>query len=451
VRKSEARLQAAVDLVGLSIYAWNPVTGALEWDARLKAMWGLPPEAHVDEDIWRSAIHPDDQARVAEEVDRCIDPKGDGTYAIEYRVIGIEDRIERWVSTIGRTTFKDERPNEFVGAALEITDRKRAEEALRDSEKRFRRFAKFSSHVLWILELDTMQLDYLSPAFEHVWGEAPASILANFQRWQNTIHSGDRDRVLAGVQRVRAGESTIQDYRIVRPDGSVRRIRDTMFPIRDGHVQRIGGIAQDVTKDGGSTIYLVAPDNASRSRLALLLESAGYTVKVFRSASAFLDMAPVLAIGSVIAQVENSQREGLTIPKELKIRRIGDHRRGCQRRRSLRCRGHQGGGRRFPADPLHDEQLLDSVASVRADIQAGDEDDRDAQFARARISEMSQRERDVLIGLLGGRTNKQIAREMGISPRTVEVHRAHVMQRLGAQTLPEAVLKAAAAGLQPIT
>jgi len=52
--------------------------------------------------------------------------------------------------------------------------------------------------------------------------------------------------------------------------------------------------------------------------------------------------------------------------------------------------------------------------------------------------------------LLGGKTNKQIARDMGISPRTVEVHRAHVMQRLGAQSLPEAVLKAAAAGLQPL-
>ena len=159
---------------------------------------------------------------------------------------------------------------------------------------------------------------HISPPDERVWGKAPASILANFERWQNTIHSGDRDRVLAGVQRVRAGESTVQRYRIVRPDGSVRRIRDTMFPIRDGHVQRIGGIAQDVTKDGGSTIYLVAPDKASRSRLALLLESAGYTVKVFRSASSFLDMAPVLAIGSVIAQVENSQGEGLTIPKDLR-------------------------------------------------------------------------------------------------------------------------------------
>jgi len=234
VRRSEARLQAAVDLVGLSIYGWNPVTGALEWDARLKAMWGLPSEAHVDEDIWRSAIHPDDQARVAEEVNRCIDPKGDGTYAIEYRVIGIEDGIERWVSTIGRTTFKDERPNEFVGAALEITDRKRAEEALRDSEERFRRFAKFSSHVLWILDLDTMELDYLSPAFERVWGEAPASILANFQRWQNTIHSGDRDRVLAGVQRVRAGESTISglSHRAARRQRAPHTRRDVSDPRR---------------------------------------------------------------------------------------------------------------------------------------------------------------------------------------------------------------------------
>jgi PAS domain S-box-containing protein len=452
VRKSEARLQAAVDLVGLSIYAWNPVTGALEWDARLKAMWGLPPDAHVDENIWRSAIHSDDQTRVAEEVERCTDPKGDGTYAIEYRVIGIEDGIERWVSTIGRTTFTNGQPNEFVGAVLEITARKRAEEALRESEERFRRFAKFSSHVLWILDLNTMQLDYLSPAFERVWGEAPGPVLANFERWQNTIHSEDRDRVLAGVQRGRAGESTVQDYRIVRPDGSVRRIRDTMFPIRDGHVQRIGGIAQDVTRDGGSAIYLIAADKASRGRLALLLESAGYTVKVFRSVSRFLDLAPVLAIGTVIAQVESPQGKELAIPKELKIRRIG---------LPVIIVADAGGDVRFGAEvikagaadflpiPYTSEQLLDSVASARADIHSDDEDDRDTQFARSRIAEMSQRERDVLIGLLAAKTNKQIAREMGISPRTVEVHRAHVMQRLGAQTLTEAVLKAAAAGLQP--
>ena len=56
---------------------------------RLKAMWGLPPDAHVDEDVWKSAIHPDDQLRVAEAVRGCLDPKGDRVSALEYRVIGI--------------------------------------------------------------------------------------------------------------------------------------------------------------------------------------------------------------------------------------------------------------------------------------------------------------------------------------------------------------------------
>jgi PAS domain S-box-containing protein len=453
LRKSEARLQAAVDLVGLSPYTWDPATGALEWDARLKAMWGLPPDAYVDHDIWQSAIHPDDQQRVAEAVARCLDPKSGGIYAIEYRVVGIQDRVERWISTFGRTTFEDGGPVGFVGVALDITNRKRGDEALRESEERFRRFAHYSSNVLWILDLETMRLDYVSPAFERVWGEAPASILVDFERWKASVHFEDRERVLEGVQRVKAGASTVQHYRIVRADGAVRRIRDTMFPIRDGEVRRLGGIAQDVTKDGASTIYLVEPDKASRSRLTLMLEGAGYMVKVFRSVSGFLELASVLATGSVVAQIGSPEAEGLRIPKELKTRRIG---------LPVIMIGDAGGDVRVGAEvikagaadflpvPYTNEQLLSSIASVRSDIIVGEEEDRDVQFSRARIAEMSQRERDVLIGLLAGKTNKQIARDMGISPRTVEVHRAHVMQRLGAQTLPDAILKAAAAGLQPI-
>ena len=80
-----------------------------------------------------------------------------GVYAIEYRVIGIGDGIERWVSTHGRTTFEHGRPVAFIGAALDITERKRAEAALRESEERFRQFAENSSNVLWILDLATMR------------------------------------------------------------------------------------------------------------------------------------------------------------------------------------------------------------------------------------------------------------------------------------------------------
>ena len=101
-------------------------------------------------------------------------------------------------------------------------------------------------------------------------------------------------------------------------------------------------------------------------------------------------------------------------------------------------------GRRLPED----DRRAPAVASAAADIGQTAEDDNEAGWARARIAEMSEREREVLTGLLAGQTNKQIGRDIGISPRTVETNRAHVMQRLGAKTVPEAVRIAASAGVQ---
>ena len=99
--------------------------------------------------------------------------------------------------------------------------------------------------------------------------------------------------------------------------------------------------------------------------------------------------------------------------------------------------------------PHEPEQLLGAVASALADIREAAEQDRAAALAKARVAGMPPREREVLDGLLAGGTNKTIARDLKISPRTVEFHRAHIMERLGARTLPEAVLIAAAAGLRP--
>jgi PAS domain S-box-containing protein len=129
LRATEARLIAAVDLVGLGLYAWDPRTNALEWDARVKAMWGLPGEAEVDYGVWRAAVHPDDLARVEAAVAKCADPQFDGLYDIEYRVIGIQDGIERWIATRGRTSFEKGEAVAFLGVALDVTERKRSEQA----------------------------------------------------------------------------------------------------------------------------------------------------------------------------------------------------------------------------------------------------------------------------------------------------------------------------------
>ena len=129
LRESEARLQAAVDLLKLGRYAWNPQTNEVQWDEMLKAMWGLPPDAPVDYEVWRAGVHPDDRARVEAAVERCKDPRGDGVYDVEYRVIG-KNGVERWIATRGRTDFLDHKPVSFYGVARDITDRKGVESRL---------------------------------------------------------------------------------------------------------------------------------------------------------------------------------------------------------------------------------------------------------------------------------------------------------------------------------
>jgi FixJ family two-component response regulator len=99
--------------------------------------------------------------------------------------------------------------------------------------------------------------------------------------------------------------------------------------------------------------------------------------------------------------------------------------------------------------PYDEAALLVAVASALADVRNNAEQNRDTELARIHIAGMSVRERQVLEGLLSGGTNKTIGRNLDISPRTVELHRASVMQRLGVETLTEAVLLAAAAGVRP--
>ncbi|MFC0387669.1 sensor histidine kinase [Muricoccus vinaceus] len=136
LRESQACLQAAVELVGLCPYSVDMATGTRIWDNRLRKIWGLPPGAHVDRQVFLSAIHPSDRPRVEAALEAGSNPRSDGVYHLEYRVIGIGDGVERWVSAHGQTAFKEGRPVTFVGAALDITDRKRADARLRASEER---------------------------------------------------------------------------------------------------------------------------------------------------------------------------------------------------------------------------------------------------------------------------------------------------------------------------
>lgn len=131
LRESSERLHSAVELAGLGLYSVTIDDGRdlLTWDDRVCALWGLPSDSEVTYDMWRNAIHPDDQERVQTAVARAYDPSGTGIYDAEYRVVGA-DGVERWVATRAQTRFEQGKPVSLLGVVRDITGRKMIEHGL---------------------------------------------------------------------------------------------------------------------------------------------------------------------------------------------------------------------------------------------------------------------------------------------------------------------------------
>jgi two-component system response regulator FixJ len=195
-------------------------------------------------------------------------------------------------------------------------------------------------------------------------------------------------------------------------------------------------------------ILIVDDDAGVRDSLRALLESAGFGVRDFDSASKLLEDA-ILAEGDcLIADIQMPDMDGLTLQEELLRRQVGlpviivtgqgDV--------PLAVRAMRAGAIDFIEKPFDDELLLESLNRAMDQGKEGRSQNSLAQTATARIALLSQRERQVLERLVKGLSNKVIAYELDVSPRTVEIHRAHVMDKLQASSLSEVVRLAFAAG-----
>ena len=196
-------------------------------------------------------------------------------------------------------------------------------------------------------------------------------------------------------------------------------------------------------------VHVIDDDEGLRESLAFLLRTASIAVKSFASAAAFLDTLPDPSLSCVITDVRMPDINGIDLLRRLKELKIttpvivitghGDV--------ALAVEAMKVGAVDFLEKPFDDEVLLGSVeAALR---QHGGQVKRESERAEieVRLAALSPRERDVLGGLVAGRANKQIAFDLGISPRTVEIYRANLMNKMRAGSLSELVRMALVTGM----
>src|SRR6202030_1872129 len=196
-------------------------------------------------------------------------------------------------------------------------------------------------------------------------------------------------------------------------------------------------------------VYVIDDDEAMRDSLNFLLDAAGLEVTLFETAQLFLDALPGLDFGCVVSDVRMPGIDGIELLKRMKA--------GQSKFPILIMTGHGDvplaveamklGAVDFLEKPFEDDRLTGMIEAAIRQAEPAAKGDAVTQDIAARVATLSPRERQVMDGLIAGLSNKLIARDYDISPRTIEVYRANVMTKMQAGSLSELVRLAIRAGV----
>ena len=190
-----------------------------------------------------------------------------------------------------------------------------------------------------------------------------------------------------------------------------------------------------------TVVHIVDDEEAVRNSLAFLLSSAGFAVRVHESATDFLAIAAEIRNGCLITDLRMPDMDGVELLRRLRdsdtllpaivITGHGDV--------QMAVEAMKNGAIDFIEKPFSDEVLIDSIGRAASRAAERVQNDAALELIRQRLTSLSERERQVLKGVVAGQANKTIAFELGISPRTVEVYRAGLMSKMQARSLPDLV------------
>ena len=250
VRESEERLRFAQDTANIGTFDWNIATGQNTWTTKLERMYGLTPGGFLGtQPAWEALVHPVDRPRALQRVTESLEtgaPMED-----EWRVIWPDGSIH-WLAGRWRVLKNAEgKPVRMMGVHIDVTDRKHMEEALRESEERFRLATKATNDAIWDIDLRTGTVSW-NDTYSTLYGRPPDTS-DSWQWWIDNIHPEDRERTVGDLRAAIASSGAsiwICEYRFRRLDGEWAYIYDRAYIARDasGNAWRVIGAMQDLTE-----------------------------------------------------------------------------------------------------------------------------------------------------------------------------------------------------------
>ena len=169
-------------------------------------------------------------------------------------------------------------------------ERRRAEDARRETEERFRQLAENTREIFWIRDARDDRIIYVSPGFEAIWGRTHQAVFEQPRSWLEAIHPDDRDKTIERMEQQKHGVFTDAELRVVWPDGSLRWIRSRAFPIKDqnGEISRINGLLEDITERKRAEEAL----RESEERFRFLVQNSSDIVSLFDAGGTVFYQSP---------------------------------------------------------------------------------------------------------------------------------------------------------------
>jgi PAS domain S-box-containing protein len=271
LRLSESLLAEAQQIAHIGSWSWNLLDGTVRWSDEHYRILGLVPQLTAPSyEQFRRLLHPDDLAVLEELVGRAL--KDGKPYECLLR-LPQRDGAVRFASSRGQAVLNEAgEPQRMFGTLQDVTERTRAEEAMRASDERFRMIARATNDAIWDWDLVT-NVVWWSESFQTLFGYRADQVEAEAESWYSRLHPGDHERVSSKIGKTIEGGAThwSDEYRFRRGDGNYAYVLDRGYIIRDqqGRPTRMIGAMMDVSKDKQAQRAITQ----SEARKAAILES----------------------------------------------------------------------------------------------------------------------------------------------------------------------------------